>query len=449
MANQYAMNVTSHNIANANTDGYSRQRVILGTTEPFPAPSFNRPMVSATFGTGVEVKTVERVRESYFDGQTRKENMTLGGWEVTDNTLKQLETIFNEPSDSGVQSIMGDFYNAWQELSKNPESSAARNSVIQTAQMLTTAFNQLDKEFTSLQDNINEQLQATVDDINDSAEQLASLNKDILKSVTFGTTPNDLLDKRDALIDKISKYMDITVIEEDSGIAKVALNGVYLVDDFTAHNMQTVSNPDNNGYYDLEWSDTVTPLVITGGSIKSFIDSRDTLVPKYRENVDTLVQSFANEVNALHGEGFTLNGTTTGLNFFSGSTAKDFAISADITGPEMVAASLSGAQGDNSNALRIAQLKSALVMQDNTSSMDDYYRSLITNMGVESQTAGRMATNAKQYLDLIEGHRQSVSGVSLDEEAANMIKFQKGYEAAARLVSIQNEMLETLINIGL
>jgi flagellar hook-associated protein 1 FlgK len=449
MANQYAMNVTSHNIANANTDGYSRQRVILGTTEPFPAPSFNRPMVSATFGTGVEVKTVERVRESYFDGQTRKENMTLGGWEVTDNTLKQLETIFNEPSDSGIQSIMGDFYNAWQELSKNPESSAARNSVVQTAQMLTTAFNQLDKEFTSLQDNINEQLQTTIDDINDTAEQLASLNKDILKSVTFGTQPNDLLDKRDALIDKISKYMDITVIEEDSGIAKVALNGVYLVDDFSAHKMQTVSNPMNNGYYDLEWSDTVTPLVITGGSIKSLIDSRDTLVPKYRENVDTLVQSFANEVNALHGEGFALNGTTTGLNFFSGSTARDFAISEDITGPEMVAASLSGTQGDNSNALRIAQLKSALVMQGNTASMDDYYRSLITNMGVESQTAGRMVANGQQYLNLIEGHRQSVSGVSLDEEAANMIKYQKGYEAAARLVSIQNQMLETLINIGL
>jgi flagellar hook-associated protein 1 FlgK len=161
------------------------------------------------------------------------------------------------------------------------------------------------------------------------------------------------------------------------------------------------------------------------------------------------VQSFGNEVNALHSEGFTLNGTTTGLDFFSGSTAKDFALSEDITGPEMVAASLSGAQGDNSNALRIAQLKNSLVMQDNTSSMDDYYRSLITNMGVESQTSGRMVANGQQYLDLIEGHRQSVSGVSLDEEAANMIKFQKGYEAAARLVSIQNQMLETLINIGL
>jgi flagellar hook-associated protein 1 FlgK len=251
-AMQYGMDVTAHNIANANTEGYSRQRVIFGTTEPFPAPSFNRPMISAVLGTGVEVKTVERVREGYFDGQTRKENQALGGWEVTDNTMKQLETIFNEPSDSGIQSVMGDFYNSWQELSKNPESAAVRNTVLQTAQMLVTSFNQLDKKFTSLQDNINEQVEVAVNEINDIAQRLASLNKDILKSVTFGTEPNDLLDKRDQMLDQLSKYLDITVVEQETGTAKIAVNGVFLVDDFTAYEIQAVPNTDNNGYYDVE-----------------------------------------------------------------------------------------------------------------------------------------------------------------------------------------------------
>jgi flagellar hook-associated protein 1 FlgK len=171
-------------------------------------------------------------------------------------------------------------------------------------------------------------------------------------------------------------------------------------------------------------------------------------VPKYRANVDELVESLVTEVNDLHSEGYSLDGTTTGLNFFSGSTAGDIAISEDISGPESIAASLSGVQGDNSNSLRIAQLKNELVMGDDTVSMDDYYRSLITNLGVESQTSGRMVENCNQYIDLIETHRQSVSGVSLDEEATNMIKFQKGYEAAARLIAVMNEMLEELINIG-
>jgi flagellar hook-associated protein 1 len=445
---QQAMDVTAHNIANANTEGYTRQRVIFGTTEPFPAPSFNRPMTTAVFGTGVEVKTVQRVREGYFDGQTRKENQSLGSWEVTDNTMKQLETIFNEPSTSGLQTIMGEFYNSWQELSKNPESASVRNTVIQTAQMLVTSFNQIDKKFTSLQDNVNEQIGVAVGEINDLANQLSSVNKDILKAVTYGTQPNDLLDQRDQILDKLSKYLDISTVEQETGVAKVAVNGVFIVDDFSAHELQVVRDPVNSGYYNVEWTHTDASFVYTNGSLRSLVDSRDTLVPKYRTNLDTLAESMVSKINEIHGEGYSLDGTITGLDFFSGTTAADIAISEDISGPEMIGASLTGAQGDNSNALRIAQLKNELIMEDETVSLDDYYRSLITNLGVESQTSNRMVNNSKQYLDLIETHRQSVSGVSLDEEASNMIKFQKGYQAAARLVSVMSEMLDDLINVG-
>lgn len=452
-ANQYAMDVTAHNIANANTPGYTRQRAVLGTTEPFPAPYWNRPLINAQLGTGVEVKTVERMRNSYFDDQLRLENQSIAGWTIKDNAMKQIETIFNEPSGASLLNLMGEFYNAWQQLSKNPESLSIRSNVVETGRTLATSFNQLDDKLTRLQENLNEQVKVKVDDINNITQRIMTLNQDILRVKAYGSQPNDLLDQRDELIDQLSNIVDIQVVDMDSGTKQIFLDGRLLVGEHSVDLLQVTSNPLNNGYFDVQWAVDGTNVNLYGGEIKSLTDMRDTTVNKYKGDLNTLVSNLVLEVNGLHTTGFGLDGTT-GWNFFNpaGTTAATIAID-DSTATGVgdlshvaAASTAAGVPGDNVQALAIAQLKSKQVPGIGNITMDDYYRSVVTDYGIESQESGRMVTNGKLYADLIDKHRQSVSGVSLDEEATNMIKYQKAYQAAAKVVAAFDDMLDVLIN---
>jgi len=450
-SSQYAMDVTAHNIANANTPGYTRQRVILGTTEPFPAPYWNRPLIQGQLGTGVEVKSIERVRDNYFDGQIRKENQSLGSWEVKEHALQQLETIFNEPSEASLLNLMGEFWNSWQQLSKNPESVSVRTALIETARMLATSLNQLDAKMARLQDNLNEQLAVKVSDINDMTARIASINKDVLRVKAYGAQPNDLMDERDQLIDQLSKIADVQVTELDNGVTLVYLNGRQLVSEYSSQKLQVASNPLNNGYYDVQWATDGANATLYGGELKGLIEARDVIVSKYRDDINALASTLVTEVNNLHQSGYGLDGNT-GWNFFDPANIKasNISLSSDLDDPNHIAAASSwvapGNPGDNTNALAIAQLKNALLMSGGTITTDDYYRSVVTNLGVESQEAARMVTNGKLYYDLIDSHRQSVSGVSLDEEATNMIKYQRAYQAAARVITVFDDMLDVLIN---
>ena len=447
-ASQYGMDVTAHNIANANTPGYSRQRAILAAAPSFPYPGYNRPMLQAQLGTGVEVKSVERVRSSYFDDQIRKENQSLGGWGVKDDALKQVESILNEPSDTGLQNMMGEFWDSWQELSKNPESLSARSSVIEMGRTLASTFNQLDAKLSRLRDNLNDQAAVKVDEVNNIADRIYALNKDIVRIQTTGVAPNDLRDERDKLVDDLSKIADITVAEQDSGTELIFLNGRQLVSEYSANHIQATPNGLNSGYGDVTWAVDGSPVTSYGGELKSLTDTRDTTIQKYRGDLDTLASTLVTEVNNLHAAGVGLDGTT-GWNFFAGTGAGDIALSPDVDDPKHVAAATNpaGIPGDNSNALAIAKLKDTLLtINGDNVTMNDYYRSTITNLGIESQDSSTMVTNGKLYTDLLENHRQSVSGVSLDEEATNMIKYQRAYEAAARVITMLDDMLDTLIN---
>lgn len=452
---QYGMDVTAHNIANANTPGFSRQRAILGTTDPFPAPEFNRPLIQGQMGTGVKIRSIERVRDSYFDGQIRKENQSLGSWQIKDNALKQVETIFNEPSEVGLQNLMSEYWNSWQQLSKNPESLAARSAVIESGRMLASAFNQLDNKLNRLRDNLNEQLGIKINDVNDIAQRLGEINKQILATKAYGVKPNDLLDERDLLLDQLSKMVDVSINELDTGVVVVTLNGTHLVSEYQVNKLTTVPNGANNGYYDVQWAVSGLNANIYGGELKGLMDARDTIVPVYQKRLDDLAVATMTEVNARHLAGFDLSGNA-GVEFFDPLTtgAANFAINPPLLAdPRLVAAA--GAAGDvpggNTNALSLAQLKDVQVTigvppSTVTATLNDFYRSVITDLGIESQNSGRMVTNGKLYYDLVENHRQSVSGVSLDEEATQMIKYQRAYQAAARVITIFDDMLDTLIN---
>ncbi|KNZ70096.1 flagellar hook-associated protein FlgK [Thermincola ferriacetica] len=458
-AQQRALDVTAHNIANANTEGFSRQRAVMATTTPFAYPSVNRPIGAGQIGTGVMVEEVKRMRDSFIDLQVRQEVNKTGEWETKNNSLQKLEVIFNEPSDAGLRTVLDQFWEAWQELSKKPELEAVRSLVRQRGIAVAETFNHLDRQLTDLAEDLDASVKIKVDEINNIAGQVAALNDQIVRVEVQGDNANDLRDKRDLLLDELSKIVQITVKEDNSGAVTVSIGGRALVSAAGVSKISAVPNGANNGYVDLQWAVDGTAVSIQSGSIKGMLDIRDITIPSYRQQLDDLANALVTSVNAEHVAGYGLNKTAADphFNFFdaAGTTAATISIDAAILGDlDNIAAASTAADplaspsvensGDGSNALNIAELKHQALL--GTATLDDYYRGMIAQLGVEAQESSRMVDNQNLLLSQLENRRQEVSGVSLDEEMTNMIKFQHAYNAAARTITAMDEMLDTIVN---
>ncbi|HAF17335.1 MAG: flagellar hook-associated protein FlgK [Thermacetogeniaceae bacterium] len=484
---QRSLDVTSHNIANANTPGYTRQEAIMVTTPPYPVPALDGYIGAGQIGTGVEVSEIRRMRDRFLDYQMRSESKILGYWEAQQDALEKIEGIINEPSDSGLRSIMEDFWIALDELAKDPESLAARSLVVETGRSLADAFNHIDTQLSELVSDLNRNLKVMVDDINSMARQIADLNMQILKVEVSGARANDLRDKRDLLVDRLAKTINIKVVENENGTITVNISGRALVQGENANKL-VVGNSDD--YPEIYWQDDQSrsyPLTITGGTVRGIIDARgykhgeevEGFIPALQKQMDILAKGIAEAFNEIHRIGAGLNGDT-GLDFFmskDGSvsiTAGNIAVNQELSAdPSKVAAAelrpilddpddyenkieLNGTwytwdKGDGSNALQLAKLKETQIIdinstQDQLFSPDDYYNAIIGELGVTAQQAYRMVENQELLVSQIENNRLSVSGVSLDEEMVNMIRFQHAYNAAARVITTMDEMIDLIIN---
>jgi flagellar hook-associated protein 1 FlgK len=448
LAQQTALEVTGHNVANANTDGYTRQRAVLGTTEPFPAPSYNRPFTTGQLGTGVQVDVIRRIRDAFIDNQFRSENHTLGQWEAKESALQQIEVILNEPSGVSLSSVFNEFWNSWQELSKNPESQVVRVNVREQGVTLANAINHSYEQLDQLRRDIDDNIEIKVDEINNIARQISGLNAQIIKVEVTGDQANDLRDKRDMLLDQLSKIINFTSTETPRGVI-VYIQGRPLVVETDTVELATVSNPLNDGLLDVVWSNDLASVEIQDGELYGLLNSRDTKTTYYMSQLDLLTSTLITEINNLHSAGFGLDsgsGPPTGNNFFSGTGASDIAVNSALSDLNLIASSLGGQAGDGANALAIAQLKNALTMGGGTATFGDFYKSVISTLGVESQEASRMGDNQSLLVEQVSRRREAVSGVSLDEEVINMLKYQRGYEAASRLMTVLDEMLDRIIN---
>lgn len=451
MAQRKATETAGHNIANANTPGYSRQRVELQASDtPYTVPSLGRLEVPGQLGTGVDIVAIERVRDEFLDLQVRNEQGNLGNWEVRRDSLQKVEVILGEPTDNGLNNAMVEFWNAWQELSKTPESLAVRSEVRQRAITLAETIRHINGQLEQLQDDLNFNVGVTVNEINTIASQLADLNQQIARSVSVGDNPNDLRDRRDLLLDELAKMVDITVTKQPDGMIDVAIGGRSLVQGTTVDAFQAVPDPLNNNFYQVQWSSDGTPVTMTSGSLSGMIWARDTGISDVLSQLDELAVTIIDEVNALHQAGFGLDGST-GNDFFSGTGASDIAVAAGIlTDLNAIAAAtdVTKLPGDGSNALAIAQLKDALTMPPAapTGTFGEYYRSLVATVGIDTEQAVRMAENEEILLGQLENKRQSVTGVSIDEEMANIIQFTHAYQAAARVLNTLDEQLDIIIN---
>lgn len=448
---QRALDVIGHNIANANTKGYSRQRAELTTTLPYTLPGMYNKAQAGQVGTGVKVKEIVRSRDLFMDTRFRQENSLVGEWQNRFDSLNEIQLIFNEPSENGLRYALNQFWGSLQNLHNDPTNGAFRSTVRQSATSLADVFKSVRGQLKDYRNLIDSRLQSKVNDINSISHRIADLNDQISKIVGKGDNPNDLLDRRDLLLDELSAYASIDVRFDELQRANVSIYGFQLVTRDRASEMKAVEDSSLDGFTTIKWVDTDQPVNFDSGEIKAILDARDETVLDYIDHLDRMANTVITEYNRIHETGYGLDGVSTGYKLFSGKDASDISVHEDILDEvnglnRIAAAAIPNADSNGEKALEMSQLKDALLMNSGTTSMNDYWAGVVSQLGVDAQRAEQMTDNQTILTEQLESYRQSVSGVSLDEEMANLIKYQHAYNAAAKFITTESELLDTLVN---
>lgn len=569
-AQQASINVTSHNISNANTEGYSRQRANLVTSTPYCVPSMTNAAEPGQMGTGVDVASIDRIRNGFLDYQVRSETSSKGKYDVRQQFLSNIEAILNEPTDSGLSNAMSEFYSSWQSLSTHPESSETRTSVVQKSLALTDMLNHSYNQLEKLKSDVHDTTKESVFQVNGYLDQLDSINQEIMQISISGQSPNDLEDRRDLLLDKLSTSFNINIdkgqpyngqnvlpvdvtgiteptlvksVQNTDGIKRFSYvssieetvaptgtppTGTYKVTYYKNGDTTKASNKVEftvdmtaDQYKQLDecrvlWADkngnaidfanqnstigntaTFAQLALfspTSGEISGQISTQSD-INAYETSLDSLAKTIALSVNAVH-DG---NDTTNKIAFFTNSTgggeekitAGNITVNTSLQNNVMsIKVSTNGdvsidGSGDGKRALAIAQLKDTLlnfadgavdvtrdsfIDNNNGSSgsgiisytnsngvktfqsqsggmkVNSYFNDIISKLGVQNQEAIKIVDNKESLLTSFKTQRDSVSGVSIDEEMSNLIQYQHAYSANAKIISTVDELLDVLVN---
>jgi flagellar hook-associated protein 1 FlgK len=448
LAYQQALDVAGHNIANANTPGASRQVVRLATTPPYTDPALHNAIQAGQIGTGVEVTEIRRVRNAALDGQIWSETSGLGRQTALRDALQQVEAVLADPTTGGTSSALRQFYQAMHDLSNNPESLGQRAIVRQRAVALADSFR---RDYQSLIDQraqLNQLVSLKVNEVNTLARQVADLNEQIAKVKAVGDHPNDLQDRRDQLIEEIAKLVNITTWTDDLGQTSVFIGGIDLVRDNTANELTTTPDLLDPSVLQVQFSRDGQTAQITGGEIGGLLSVRDGYLPDTLDRLNALASEFINQVNALHVTGFTLSGAPGGDFFVAGGDAQSIAVDPAILSDvgNIAASSTSGAVGNGNIARAIANLENTKFMDGGASTAESYHRTTILQIAQAAQQANADATTRESLLTQLSAQRQRVSGINIDEELINLIRFQRAFEANARLLTVVDSMMDTVIN---
>ncbi|HXU24848.1 MAG TPA: flagellar hook-associated protein FlgK [Tepidiformaceae bacterium] len=555
-AQQLVVDIASHNIANAQTPGFSRQTVDL-RADGFPAGgATSHDGLLGKTGSGVNASDVQRIRDIFLDFQARQASGNQAQYDAYATNLAQAQVTFNDPSDSGTSALLSGFFGAWNDVVNDPESPTARVALVNATNTLTSNLNRSASDLATLRSNVNTQVVGLVDQINSKATQIASLNQQITMVEASGDKANDLRDQRDLLIDQLSTLGQVSSNEEPNGSVDVYFGAHQLVFGTASNQVQAVNDPAHAGMQKLRFVGDQEDVTSNTGQLAGLLSVRDTAIPAVQKNLDGLAAGLINSVNALHVQGTDQNGNP-GQPFFTGTSAIDIGVNANITAdPSLIAASKSGAVGDGANALAIANLESGAGMAIETAGTglasgqalsgtanvagvlplsalptggytivanganlelhnaagavvgtatpaniaanttgvltfmdastppagvlsvaisagsggytaasqladltaapansitlgagpDAAYNSMISQLGSQvAQAQGFQSANSLLSQN-IEAQRQSVSGVNIDEEVTNMTAAQHAYQAAAKVISTIDSMLDTLIN---
>ncbi|HEY64319.1 MAG TPA: flagellar hook-associated protein FlgK [Caldilineae bacterium] len=433
-AHQRSMETITHNIANVNTEGYSRQEVSLASRWlPIEQRSGG-----GFLGAGVDVVDVRRYASRFLTEQIRRESGEKARWEVLSDALSQVQVIFNEPSEEGLGAALDRFWGGWKDLGTDPTNFALRARLREIAEELASLIRQKYQELLALREELNRRIRDAVRQVNDLAAHIANVDRQIRQGTGIAGAPNDLLDERDRLLTELGRVIRISVSTREDGSVTVSVGGHLLISKQGAHEIAEGA--------DLVWAEDGAPVRVLGGELAGLLEARDVEVPSYIDRLNELTHALITGVNSVHRNGYGLNNAT-GLDFFSGTDASDVAVAAPILEDldNIAAASAPEAPGDGSQALEIAALADQPLLSEGATP-GTFYSTMVALIGIGVRQADAVTRNQSVLLRHLEERREAISGVSLDEETVKLVASQRAYEAAARVITAMDEMLDRLIN---
>jgi len=476
---QKAINLSGHNIANANTEGYTRQRLVINSIQPASVNVRLSSISRGAVGGGATVGLVDQIRNDYLDRQFRNQNTRMGYWQVKADEMEYIEMVVNELSeDTSISSALADFFQSLSDLAENdPSSKEIRTSVQQNALKLTETFNQYYEQLVELQSLYNDKMAGTVARINTLLTNIADNNRQIFAYELSGEKANELRDTRNLMIDELSALIDITVTESEKGDIIIKCGDEELVNHLNVTMLEAQPGPD--GFYKIFLNGSTEELGFSGGELKAYQDLRDGNstdnlgIPRIIENLNTLARSIAQQFNAIHSTGYTMpNGgeSRDGVNLFavpkavdefgeeyedySAITAGNFTLSAEVlesvfniaASDQQINYSAGNTQeGNNRIALAMVTLASSTGLPV-VGGFEEFLKSAMVEVGTESALCKNKAESQQTIVENVQDRRQSTSGVSLDEEMVQLISSQHAYSAAARMMTAVDEALDVLIN---
>ena len=444
---QQAITVAGHNIANVNTPGFSRQQVTL---------SENRPENGSPgqIGTGVHAESIRRSFDAFVEEQLLASRERLGEFTASNSALARLEPLFGDANNLGIGAGLNEFFGALQDVATNPNDLSARTVFLSKATALAGRFNQAATDLTTAQGFLDRQVGQTVTDVNRLTSQIANLNAKIAGAESSGQQANDLRDERGVALANLGELIEISSIEDATGQLTVfAGRGHVLVDKEQTYQLVGVPDLSNNGLLDVRYDAGAGPTtslasVIQSGRLKGLLGVRDQTIPSLRASLDTLASEIVTQVNQQHRLGFGLDGSTN-QDFFAptGTTASTIAVS--LANVRQIAASstAAGVPGNSANALALAGLKNTDFVSLGTVSFQEYYSTIAGNFGSIAQGVDGNLRAQKVLHDQLTAQRASISGVSMDEELANLLQYQRSFQAASRMIVIADEMFQTILSI--
>ena len=444
LAHRAAANVTGHNIANAETPGYIRQRAdlaaIAGPRGPHALPELG-------IGSGVEVATITRIRSAFIQARLDRSLGQFGYDHALSQGLDEVQSLFLDLTGQGSAEDLAAFFNAWEHLSSNPESQPLRLAVREAGSTVAAGISTRYRHLQDQRTRLDQVLQTKVARVNDITSEIAKLNRQITVEAT-GSPPNDLLNRLDTLVEELSGLIGVATVEQAGGSRDVLLGGLHLVQGSKAVEITLEADPLNNNLTILKLADTGLTLDPSGGEIAAILTVRDQNIPSYMATLDTFAMTLATDLNARHALGQGIDGST-GTDFFTATGAADIRISDDILASlDAIAASETGAVGDGNHALALSRMRDELLLSGGTETLGDFYESFVGRVGLDARLATDALDRQDVLVDDIRARRDGISGVSLDEEAINLMRFQEARNAAARLATTIDELIQTVLSIG-
>ncbi len=447
-AQQAGLNITGHNVANVNTEGYSRRLLSLSSRSGPPLG-----------GGGVEIEGIKRYSDAFSTSRLIHEETLLGNAGQRGKILTQVSDLFNDLEEGGLGAVIDDFYGAFRLLEATPNDPAVRQEILARADQLSNTFQRISQEIEKVRANCDDLLRGSAADINIRTEEIAQLNEEISVARVQGIDISDLLDRRDQLIREIAQHVKVSVLEDDQQQVTLFLEGGLPLVDGKNQSLLQVRESAAPGtatveYVTINGQVSEITTIIQNGSMGGVLDVRDNLLPNFADDLDQLAYDIVAGFNAQHLVGYGLDGVTA-RNFFTplGSSANAANLidldAAVLNNANAIAAALDPAllPGDNRNALALAGLADQNLATGGTRTFNGAYAALVGEVGVAARRANDETIMRETAVSHVEKIRDSAAGVSMDEEMTNLIQYQRAYQASARVLSVINEILQTLVNL--